>query len=216
MKPAHDEAVDYKALVRAGYELCAQAYEDARRAEEQSELALLSDRLPPQAAVLDIGCGSGLPITGALARQALVTGVDTSAEMVRRARLNVPEARFIQADIMALEFSPNSFDAVVAFYSIFHLPREEHPRLLRRLHAWLKPSGYLLATFSRYAEQGYTEDDFFGARMYWSNYSLEQYQHTLQEIGFTLLDTITIGHGYQACTYHPEEDHPLVFAQKID
>ena len=94
--------------------------------------------------MLDIGCGAGVPITRTLAERFCVTGLDISSEMVRRALVNVPEATFILGDIMSVEFPPHHFDAVVAYYTIFHLPREEHPELIRRIYTWLKPGGWIL------------------------------------------------------------------------
>ena len=169
MQPANDPSVNYKQLVEKSYDRCAAAYEAARRGTINPELGLLIDRLPDNAQVLDIGCGAGTPVAQTLAQHFAVTGVDISAAQIRRARNNVPIARFIHSDIMALEFPPALFDAVVAFYSIFHLPREEHAELLRRIYTWLKPGGYLLATVTQEAEAAYTEDDFFGVTMYWSN-----------------------------------------------
>lgn len=213
MQPANDLNVDYKALVQRGYDLCAAAYEEARQSEAHAELDLLSRRLTKGAHVLDIGCGAGVPIARTLAQRFQVTGVDISSEQIRRARRNVPEGMFIQGDIMSVTFPSASFDAAVAFYTIFHLPREEHPELLRRIYAWLKPSGYLLATVTLIAEAAYTEDDFFDVPMYWSNYGLEDYKTILTQIGFKLLDTSVIGHGYTEEKHTPAEQHPLIFAQ---
>lgn len=213
MKPANDPNVDYKALVQRGYDECAAAYQKARRAEANPELDLLIRRLAAGAQVLDIGCGAGIPIAQTLAQRFRVTGVDISGEQIRRAQLNVPLGTFIQGDIMSVTFPSASFDAIVAFYTIFHLPREEHPELLRRIYQWLKPGGYLLATVTSSAEAGYTEDDFFGVTMYWSNYELEDYKAILTEIGFKLLENNVIGHGYTAEEETPPEQHPLIFAQ---
>ena len=69
MKPANDPTVDHKALVRQGYDLCAAAYAEARSEEVNPELTLLTNRLHEGAAVLDIGCGCGVPIARTLARQ---------------------------------------------------------------------------------------------------------------------------------------------------
>ena len=214
MQPANDPTVNYKQLVEKSYDRCAAAYEAARRGTTHPELGLLIDRLPEDAHLLDLGCGAGVPVAQTLAYHFAVTGVDMSGEQIRRARNNVPIARFIHSDIMALEFPPALFDAVVAFYSIFHLPRAEHPELLRRIYTWLKPGGYLLATVTQVAEDAYTEDDFFGVTMYWSNYGLADYRNLLQTIGFTLLDTQALGHGYQAGASAAPETHPLLFAQR--
>ena len=107
---------------------------------------------------------------------------------------------------MSSVFPPSTFDAVVAIYSVFHLPREKHAALFRRIHRWLKPDGHLLCTLSHHNEAGYTEDDFHGVTMYWSNYSLDEYREMLTEIGFQLLATSTVG--------DVNESHPLVLARK--
>lgn len=213
MQPANDPNVDYKALVQRGYDLCAASYEEARQGEANPELDLLTRRLTNGVHVLDIGCGAVVPIARRLAQRFRVTGVDISSEQIRRAQMNVPEGTFIQGDIMSVTFPPSSFDAVVAFYTIFHLPREEHPELLRRIYGWLKPGGYLLATVTPFAEAAYTEDDFFDVTMYWSNYGLDDYKAILTQIGFKLLETTVIGHGYTEEKQTPAEHHPLIFAQ---
>ncbi len=141
MKPADNPDINYKTIVQKGYDSCAEDYDRARRRETNLELDLVTGRLEQGAKVLDIGCGAGVPITKTLAERYSVTGVDISSEMVRRARKNVPEASFIHNDIMTMEFPPDEFNAVVSFYAVFHLPREEHPGLFKRIHEWLKPGG---------------------------------------------------------------------------
>ena len=181
--------------------------------EAHPELSLLGERLDDGASVLDIGCGAGVPITRELADRFSVTGVDISSEMIRLARANVPGATFVHGDIMSAEFVDSSFDAVVAFYSIFHLPREEHASLFGCVRDWLKPGGYLMCTLNHSSELAYTEDDFFGATMYWSNYSLRDYHELLNDLGFSVLKTSTIGDGFSEGLDMSMESHPLVFAR---
>lgn len=175
MQSANDPDIDYRALVQRSYDQIAEGYERKRHHAVYPELGWLTARLPAGAMVLDIGCGSGVPIARQLAAQYQVTGVDLSAVQIRRAQHNVPNGIFLHSDIMALSLPAASFDAVVAFYAIFHLPREEHQHLFERIATWLKPGGYLLATVANTAEEAYTQDDFFGATMYWSNYGLAEY-----------------------------------------
>ena len=183
-------------------------------AEPGIEIRGLSDRLNDGDAVLDIGCGAGTPIAKSLAARHRVTGVDISQEMIHRARQNVPTAHFLCTDVMSVRFPPSSFNAVVAFYSIFHLPREEHTVLFRRIHRWLKPGGHLLCTLSHYSEKGYTEEDFHGVTMYWSNFSHGEYREILTESGFHLVETKSTASGYENATQEFSEDHPLVLARK--
>jgi ubiquinone/menaquinone biosynthesis C-methylase UbiE len=210
MKAANNPGIDYKKLVRDGYDRCATDYA-AARSDGASRLDPLLSRLDPGSKVLDLGCGCGDPIAKALAVDHHVTGVDFSSEQIRRARELVPAATFIEGDALALRLPASTFDAIVAFYMIFHLPKAEQLELLRSIWMWLKPGGYFLGTLSLSNEEPYTED-FFGVEMFWTNYSLEEYLHVFQELGFELLEASTISHGY--AEDRPVETHPLVFVRK--
>src|ERR1700744_5588940 len=85
-------------------------------------LCELGQRIPPCAAVLDLGCGSGLPVARDLtAAGCPFTGVDISEGQIRGAREPVPAAAFLQADFSCVDFEPESFDAVVSFFALIHL-----------------------------------------------------------------------------------------------
>lgn len=206
-------ATNYKALVRSGYDQCAVAYHESRRSEAGIELDALYSSLEDGAAVLDVGCGAGVPVARALAKRFRVTGVDISESMISLARANVPAGRFVRADVMSAEFTPSTFDAATAFYSIFHVPREEHPTLFRRIHDWLKPGGYLLCLLPHYDEEAYI-DDFFGSTMYWSSYALEDYLQMLNHTGFDILEESFVGSGFDEAVVAEPENHPIVFARK--
>ena len=212
--PASDSSVDCKALVRDGYNKCAQAYVASRRDEAGPELSLLIDRLPSNATMLDIGCGGGIPVCQDLARHGSVIGIDISAEMIALAERNVPTGEFRCEDIMTAELGEDSFDAVTSFYAIFHLPKHEHEELRRRIHAWLKPRGHLMITLSLDDEAPYTEDDFLGVTMYWSNFGISQYREMRARLGFTIVEETSIGHGYRSGIKDEPEVHPLILAQK--
>ncbi len=204
---------DYRTLVRDGYDSVAVDYNTARLAESGDELAPLLDALAPGSTVLDLGCGTGVPIARTLARMHSVVGVDMSGGQLTLAREQAPSASLIRADMSTVAFRPASFDAVVSFYAIFHLPLSEHAPLIARISTWLKPGGYLMATFSPSREEGYTED-FFGAEMYWSNLSLSESRALLEQNGFEILHDSVVGHGYSDEDAKPEA-HPLVFARRM-
>jgi len=214
-RPAGDPTVNYKDVVRAGYDLCAGAYAAARGRDDSDQLAPLLALLPDGSSVLDLGCGTGVPIARKLAERHRVTGIDLSAEMVRMARLAVPEARITRGDISDAQFDGGSYDAVVAMYVLFHLPREQHGGVLRSAWQWLRPGGYLLATLSETAEAPYTEDDFFGVKMYWSSLGWGEYEGLLRGIGFEILGHRIIGHGYGRVPEARDERHPMVLAQRL-
>src|SRR5439155_1596139 len=68
-------------------------------------------------------------------------------EQLRRARERIPAAEFRHGDLTAIDFEPGSVDAVVSFYALNHVPREELGPLLTRIAGWLRPGGHLLAAF---------------------------------------------------------------------
>ena len=109
-------------------------------------LARALELIPAGSDVLDLGCGAGVPMTRALAAGRRVTGVDLSARQIELARADVPDATFLQADMTALDLPAASLDAVVAFYSLTHVPRADLPALLDAIHRWLRPGGVLVAT----------------------------------------------------------------------
>lgn len=212
MKPGPDLKLDYKRLVALGYDSCAETYETARRDTRHPELTWLKNQLPNRAHALDIGCGAGLPVSRDLAKRFAVTGVDISGEQIRRARQNVPHATFIHSDIMAVDFPVASFDVVVSFFAIFHLPRGEHARLFQNIARWLKPGGYFMASLADGEEECSIEKDFHGVEMYWSYFDMASYRAMLQNAGFEIVRTSILGHGYSEPA--PEESHPLVVARR--
>lgn len=181
---------DPKAIVEAGYDAMADDYaEFARNTSGDPRLVFLADlqaRLDDSSAVADLGCGSGLPCTRLLAERHDVLGIDLSAEQLRRARANVPSARFVKADYAVLDLPAASLDAVTAFYSLTHVPRREHEGLFRRIAVWLKPGGYLLATLSAAGESDGVYD-FVGMPMFFSGHCPDTNRDLLAGAGFELI-----------------------------
>jgi len=213
-KIADDPQTDYRELVKNAYNRCAMNYAGQRRTTVEAELSLITEHLTPSSKVLDVGCGAGIPVARHLAETFSLTGIDISSTMIALARENVPTAHFIIADVMETEFPASSFDAIVSFYAIFHIPRQEHLNLFRRLARWLRPGGLLLFTIANKDDgAGYTEDDFFGETMYWSNFGPSTYEKFLAETGFQIEQEGIVGGGYESVDA-PEEIHPFFFAVK--
>ena len=166
--------LDPKRIVEEGYDRIAERlleWTGRTGAEVRARyLGMVLDALPAGAAVLDLGCGAGGTATRILAGRFRLTGVDLSARSITLARRTVPDALFLRADMTRLTIAPATFDAVVAFYSIIHVPRAEHAALFANVAAWLRPGGLFVASFgTRDTEAGY-EDEWLGTPMYWSGY----------------------------------------------
>ena len=102
---------------------------------------------------------------------------------LRRARRLVPAARFVQADMAALQLSPASADAVVAFYSLIHVPVTDQQELFPRIRCWLRPGGYFLAIVGAWRWTGTAP--YLGAEMYWDHADTATYLRWLQAARLT-------------------------------
>jgi SAM-dependent methyltransferase len=139
--------------------------------------------------ILELGCGAGLPCTKILSEHgAKVTANDISAVQLEMAAKNVPSATFIHSDMMSLNFPPSAFDAVVAFYSIIHLPREEQVVLMKRIHSWTKPYGYFLANFGTRDDPESEKENWLGGRMWWSGFDVEGNLGMIEGAGWTVME----------------------------
>jgi len=177
-------------IVAAGYDQVAERYlawsPGRPSGARQRVLELADGTIPRGADVLELGCGAGLPMTATLARGRRVTGVDISATQIALARRNVPDATFLQADYTTLERPPASLDAVVAFYSLTHVPRTELAPLLGRLRTWLRPGGTFLASFGVEDDPGTVEQDWLGVPMYFSQFSARVNRRLVEAAGFSI------------------------------
>lgn len=176
-------------IVIKGYNKCAKDYLENRDLFKNIKyLNDLTSRLPNKAKILDLGCGSGIPIDRYLLEKDFeVTGVDISEEQINLAKKNLPKGDFFVGDMLEIDFPNNSFDATVSFYAIFHLPREEHASVLKNIFSILKPGGYLLVTMGLSDWEG-TEKDFHGVKMFWSHYGREKNLELIKSSGFNIIN----------------------------
>ncbi len=181
---------DPREIVRRGYNAASVRYDEHYGGETKYQTWLddLRAELPAGGAVLDLGCGSGLPVARDLTAAGFrVTGVDISDVQVQRARELVPAAEFIRADLASAEFGPASFDAVVSFFALIHVPVDDQLPLLHRIAGWLRPGGLFVATAGYWAWTG-TEENWLGsgAPMTWSHAGVGSYRAWLRDAGLSV------------------------------
>jgi len=194
VKEGYEEG-DYEGDYREGREI--------REKEKELFEGLFDEISGPE--VLDLGCGTGLPFDRYLVDQGYnVTGLDISDKHVEKASENVPKADFLQGDFFEKDFEKGSFDAVVSFYAIFHIPREEHEKLFQQIREWVKEDGAVLITLGAEEMKDF-KGEIGGQEMFWSSYSPEKNLELLRKSGFEILETYTED--------YREESHFWVLAQ---
>lgn len=103
--------------------------------------------LPRGAAVIDLGCGPGIPITRALLDAGLeVYAVDASPSLVAAFRRNFPQVPVACESVEESSFFGRTFDGVVAWGLMFLLLPDAQRRLVQRMAGLLVPGGRLLFT----------------------------------------------------------------------
>ena len=179
--------------VRLTYDALADGWSDWAAAVQpplrERYLAELVASLPPKAHLLELGCGSGDPIAALAADYFTYAGIDVSDRMIARAAERVPAATFRVADMRALEIEDQSLDAVIAFHSIIHLPRADHGPLFHRIHEWLKPGGWFVASLGAADIAVEHEANWLGAgAMYWSAFDQSTYERLLRKADLDVLE----------------------------
>jgi ubiquinone/menaquinone biosynthesis C-methylase UbiE len=193
---------ELKSRLKDSYDAIAPRYNKWALRDEALRLKHL-DKLLSQLAVktgpvriIELGCGSGIPVSRQLLLQPNITltANDLSSVQIETAKQNLSKdadrVTLVQGDMMALAFPDQSVDAVVAFYSIIHLPLGEQVELLHKITQWLKPGGYLLANFSAEALPGSEMDHWLEEEkgwMFWSGWGAEGTVSKVEEAGLDVV-----------------------------
>lgn len=97
--------------------------------------------------LLEVGCGAAW-MTPWLKAFGAVTATDLSDGVVEDASRRIPHVAFVAGDFLELDFAPATFDVVVTFETLSHVP--DQARFVAKIAALLRPGGYLiLATQNR-------------------------------------------------------------------
>ncbi|MBK8400900.1 MAG: class I SAM-dependent methyltransferase [Propionivibrio sp.] len=136
----------------------------------------------PPFAILDFGCGPGRDLqvfTGLGHRAVGLEGAERFAQMAR----TETGCEVWQQDFLKLDLPDQYFDGVFANASLFHVPTQELPRVLRQLHATLKIDGVLFCS----NPHGANVEGWNGGR-YGAYHDLETWRVGMIQAGFIELE----------------------------
>ncbi len=169
----------------AYYQRQAEAFWEGTRhhdVEQNIDALLRHIQARPPFVLLDFGCGPGRDLRTFAQRGHHPVGLEGAAALAEMARAN-SGCEVWQQDFLQLDLPDEHFDGVFANASLFHVPRQELPRILRQLHAALKPGGVLFSSNPR----GDNSESISGER-YGAYYDLDAWRAYLAVAGFTELE----------------------------
>ncbi|HKY61164.1 MAG TPA: class I SAM-dependent methyltransferase [Gemmatimonadota bacterium] len=173
--------------VAEAYDRVAERYAEARGTVAGPFRRLL-DRLvqplPDGATILDVGCGHGVPARYLVERGFRLTGLDASTRLTALAREAVPEADFIRGDMRTAD-PGGPFDAILAWDSVFHVPRNDHAAVFAKFRSWIEPGGRLLVSLGGSGPEDFTSE-MLGETFFYSGHAPEAALVIIQDAGFEI------------------------------
>jgi SAM-dependent methyltransferase len=146
--------------------------------------------------ILDFGCGPGRDLRTFTRLGHTAIGLEGAASFAAMARADTG-CEVWQQDFLKLDLPGERFDGIFANAALFHVPSQELPRVLRQLHATLKPRGVLFSS-NPHGENG---EGWNGGR-YGAYHDLGVWRRYVSEAAFTELE-----HYYRP-TGLPREQQP--------
>jgi len=135
----------------------------------------------PPLTILDFGCGPGRDLKAFVHLGHIAIGLEGAANFVTMARAH-SGCEVWQQDFLRLDLPNEKFDGIFANAALFHVPGKELSRVLRELHATLKPRGVLFSS----NPHGHNEEGWHGGR-YGAFHDLETWRHHMTSAGFAEL-----------------------------
>ena len=165
-------------------ERAAEFWEGTRDHDVKQNIAALLQHVrgTPPLRILDFGCGPGRDLAAFRALSHEPIGLEGSPPIAAMAR-EYSGCEVWEQDFLALALPAGRFDGIFTNASLFHVPRQELPRVLSELHAALKPHGVLFTSNPR----GNNEEGWNRGR-YGVYHDLEAWRAFLETAAFAELE----------------------------
>jgi len=176
---------DVSRLTLEHYDRRAEDFWDGTRhhdVRQNIEALLNALEATPPFTILDLGCGPGRDLKAFTGLGHVAVGLEGSVRFAAMARA-YSGCEVWEQDFLKLDLPPARFDGVFANAALFHVPSLELPRVLRELHAALKPGGVLFSS----NPHGHNEEGWNRGR-YGAYHDLETWRRYLTAAGFAELD----------------------------
>jgi predicted TPR repeat methyltransferase len=152
---------------------------------EKKFMEWVSGNIPPNSAVLDLGCGCGFPIADYFLRKRIpFTGVDGAQAMIALAKEEYPQGDWKVADMRTLNLDCE-YGAIIAWDSFFHLSHSEQEEMFPSFKEHLLLGGVLV--FTSGTEHGEAIGEMDGNPLFHSSFAPDEYRRLLAQSGFEVV-----------------------------
>ena len=156
-------------------------WEGTRDHDVSQNIAALLEAISfdPPFTILDLGCGPGRDLKTFAEKGHIAVGLEGAPRLAQMARAH-GGCEVWEQDFIKLDLPHAHFDGVFANAALFHVPTQELPRVLRELHAALKPGGILFSSNPR----GKNEEGWQRGR-YGAFHDLDAWRGYMTDAGFS-------------------------------
>lgn len=181
---------------RASYDAIAEQW-DLQRTRlsplEAEVLETVAGSVAAGSTILDLGCGTGRPIASFFAAAGhRIIGVDQSAGMLAFAKQRLPAHQWVLGNIEDF-VATEPVAAIIAWDSLFHIPRDRHAAIFRRARAALVADGRFALTVGGSAHPAFT-DTMFGQPFFYDSFPPDQVVAMLEAAGFRVVHSLVLNH----------------------
>ncbi|HIO10552.1 MAG TPA: class I SAM-dependent methyltransferase, partial [Deltaproteobacteria bacterium] len=131
--------------------------------------------------ILDFGCGPGRDMCVFKSLGHRPVGLDGSKEFCKMAQ-QLSDCPTLNQQFLKLELKDNNYDGIFANASLFHVPSQELPRVLRELHSALRKDGILFSSNPRGNAEGWQ------GQRYGHYMEIEASETFLEQSGFRIIE----------------------------
>src|SRR3989344_6414187 len=155
---------------------------------------LFCKKLPKAAAVLDFGCGPGVPFTRELVKNGfVVTAIDISSEMIKAAKNNVPNARYVNISMTNIDFK-NKFDGIFSGFTMLCLDPKNFKIAAKKAVQSLKSGGFFFLALNEPGPDGHGETEsiteIMGQKMYSRPYSENEIRRVFSKLKMNVVKVV--------------------------
>ena len=182
--------------IKANYDLIEEQWINTRKTLPEKDLELFelfSNGLCKSARILDLGCGHGIPVAMFLSNKGhRILGVDRSIKLLAYAKNKMPQHKWVLGELESYK-PKHKFDGIVIWDSMFHLPREEHIKLLKNAYEALTPDGMLIISSggSDYDIPEFT-DFMFNVEFFYDSLPVSELLRQCEIIGFKIHQRVLV------------------------